>query len=102
MALFVVIGLDDQPQSIAKRDSLRPQHRAYVRGDQSRIRFVGPIMNDDNDVISGSLYLYEADTAEQILEWFKDEPFYKAGVYKQFLIRPFEVRKCDIPFTELR
>ena len=96
MPLFVVIGIDDWPASVARRDALRPQHLAYVRKDHSAIRLVGPMLEDDG-AISGSLYIFEAGSAADIRAWLADEPYANGRVYRELIVRGFEVRKNDLP-----
>jgi uncharacterized protein YciI len=100
MQLFVVIGLDDRPGSIQKRNENRPAHGAYVRANDAPIRLVGPMFDDDGE-INGSLYIFEAGSADEIRAWLEPEPFHRAGVYRELIIRPFEVRRNQLPLREL-
>ena len=96
MALFVVIGLDDEPESFERRNALRTEHLRFVETIEDSIRMVGPTFNKDN-VINGSIYLMEAEDEAVVRARFETEPYYRGGVYRDFLVRPFEVRKCDMP-----
>jgi uncharacterized protein YciI len=96
MQLYMVIGIDDRPHSVARRDALRAQHVAYVRGDEGAIRMVGPLREEDDDTISGSVYIFEAESAAWIWAWLDKEPYYKGGVYREMIVRPYEIRKNEL------
>jgi uncharacterized protein len=100
VALYVVIGFDDDERSPATRDALRPRHLEYVRADDAAIQFVGPVLRDDQ-TICGSLYVFEAPSAAHVQRWLDDEPYYQGGVYREVVIAPFEVRKNVLPHRRL-
>jgi hypothetical protein len=47
---------------------------------------------DDNETMIGSLFLFEADTKEEIVAFNKADPFTAAGVWKSVNIHPFSKR----------
>ena len=49
MPLFAAIGLDHPPHSMDKRDVNRDGHRAYVWDNDAPIRFVGVMLDDDDN-----------------------------------------------------
>ncbi len=101
MPLYIVVALDDEEHSVARRDALRSQHLEYVLADDSAIQFVGPMRRDDDGSICGSIYVFEAPSAAQVQRWLDDEPYHLGGVYREVLIRPFEVRKNQLPHRDL-
>ena len=88
MPLFAVIGLD-LPDALGKRNAGLADHRAYLKAHDERMLLVGPL-RDDSGNSCGSVYVFEADSSNQIQEWLSREPFVKAGVYDSLLIRRFE------------
>ena len=100
MALYLVIGFDDEERSNATRDALRPRHLDYVLADDAAIQFVGPMRRED-DAICGSVYVFEAPSAAHVQQWLDEEPYYQGGVYREVVIRPFEVRKNVLPHRRL-
>jgi uncharacterized protein YciI len=96
MGLFIAIGFDDEPKSKQRRDDYRAAHRAYVRSNDAKIRLVGPFLDADGGQCA-SMYIFEADSPEEIRAWFAEEPFYKGGVYKELVIRSFIVGKNELP-----
>lgn len=90
MPLFAVIGLDHPPHSMKLRDAHRADHRTYVWRHDERIRLVGPLLDAEGNQ-SGSFYIFEADTEADVRAWLENEPFVKAGVYRDLVIRRFVV-----------
>jgi uncharacterized protein YciI len=100
MALYIVIGFDHEARP-GTRDALRSQHLAFVLADHSAIQFVGPMRREDDETICGSVYVFEAPSAAHVQRWLDDEPYYRGGVYREVVIRPFEVRKNELPHRAL-
>ena len=100
MPLYIVIGFDDEARPGA-RDALRSRHLEFVLSDDSAIQFVGPMRREDDRTICGSVYVFEAPSAAHVQEWLDEEPYYQGGVYREVVIRPFDVRKNQLPHREL-
>lgn len=83
MPLFAVIGFDHPPHSMELREKLRPQHRAYSQGKGEMTRLAGALYDPEGNQC-GTLKIFEADNAQQVWDWYKDEPFFTNGVYKDF------------------
>ena len=90
MALFVMIGTDHPPHSMPLRDSIRPEHRDYVLGNAGKIRLAGAFV-DGQDNQCGTMLVFEADSAEEVWDWIRAEPFYKAGVYADMQVRAWNL-----------
>jgi uncharacterized protein YciI len=88
MALYAVIGLDHPPHSMSRREASRQAHRTYVLDNREAIRFVGVMLDDDNNQC-GSFYLFEADNEQVIREWLREEPFFQTEVYERVVVRRF-------------
>ena len=101
MALYVVVALDDEEHSVARRDALRSRHLDYVLTDDRAIQVVGPMLREDDGGFCGSIYVFEAPSAAHVQRWLDDEPYHRGGVYRDVLIRPFEVRKNQLPHRDL-
>jgi uncharacterized protein len=99
MPLYVVIGVDKLPDSHCRRSALLPQHRAYLEANDDRIALVGP-MRDASGRSCGSVYIFEAQSPEEIDEWLRHEPFVQAGVYDNLLIRRFDPVMSRLPMRD--
>ncbi|MER3420861.1 MAG: hypothetical protein C4290_10205 [Chloroflexota bacterium] len=69
-----------------KVQSVRPVHREYLAKlkEQGRLVASGPFADG-----SGALIIYEADSPEQAEALLKADPFYQAGVFLSWRIRPW-------------
>ncbi len=96
MPLFAVIAFDDTPRSAELRTKHRAEHRAYSKAHDANTRFAGAFYGDDGNQC-GTFKLFEAENAEELWDWYRNEPFYKAGVYKSFEILDFRVALSRFP-----
>jgi uncharacterized protein YciI len=96
MAFFMLTALDDLPDSVKKREAVRPKHLAYMRTIAGPIVVAGPLFDADGKQ-SGSFYVMEADSEQAVHEMFKNEPFRQAGVYKDFIVRRLELAFSRLP-----
>jgi len=85
MPFFAVIGFDHPPHSMALRDQFRPQHRAYVKGNDQQLRFAAAMLDGKGNQC-GTVLFFEADSAQQVRQWTSEEPFCNSGVYKDLHI----------------
>ena len=81
--------LMDKPDSAELRQSMRPQHKAYLAAAAERIAFAGPFTSDDGQTMIGSLLAIDFDSREAAMEWLKAEPFTQAGLYASTSVQPF-------------
>ena len=79
-ALFY--GLDT-PDGMAKRAEHRAAHEAYLNDHGDMIMARGPLQNDDGTETVGSVILLDLPDLETGRKLFEDEPFHKAGVYRE-------------------
>ena len=81
--------LMDKPDSAELRQSMRPQHKAYLAAAADRIAFAGPFTSDDGQTMIGSLLAIDFASREAAMEWLKAEPFTQAGLYASTSVQPF-------------
>lgn len=90
MPLFIAVGFDHPPHSMALREKLRDQHRRYVLERADPIRFAGPTVDGAGNQ-SGTLYIFEAEAIETVQAWLAAEPFVANGVYAAMEVRPWRL-----------
>ena len=81
--------LMDKPDSAELRQSMRPQHKAYLAAAAERIAFAGPFTSDDGQTMIGSLLAIDFASRSAAMEWLKAEPFTQAGLYASTSVQPF-------------
>jgi uncharacterized protein len=76
---FVFRGID-QANSLWLRERTTPAHRDYVRNHPTvKMIHGGPLY--DGDLQIGTCLILGGDQIEDIQEWVKECPFYKAGLF---------------------
>ena len=96
MPLYAVIGLDHPPHSMAKRNSVRQEHRQFVIDNDEVVSLTGPFLDEQGNQC-GSFYIFEAENEQEVRDWLDREPFVAAGVYKELIIRRFQVGMNRLP-----
>jgi uncharacterized protein YciI len=85
---FVLI-CEDKPASLDLRLANRENHLAYVDTKKAAIRLAGPMLSDDGEGMVGSLFIIEADSAEDVKALNAEDPYTLAGLFGRVTIRPF-------------
>ena len=69
-----------------KIESVRPTHRAYLRGllEKGKLAISGPTLDG-----YGALIVYEADSPEEAEALLKGDPFHANGIFVRWTIRPW-------------
>jgi len=87
---------EDQPDSLALRKQIRPQHlqRLHALIEQGRLLIAGPHpavdSADPGDAgYSGSLIVAEFDDLASAQAWADQEPYLLGGVYRSVTVKPF-------------
>ena len=94
--LYAIIATDIK-NSLNKRLQARPDHLARLETLKSEGRLVlaGPHpaidSNDPGEAgFTGSLVVAEFDTLQDAQSWANEDPYIKAGVYDQVIVKPFK------------
>lgn len=94
--LYAIIATDSE-SSLSKRIKARPDHLARLETLQSEGRLIlaGPHpaidSNDPGEAgFTGSLVVAEFDTLQDAQDWANEDPYIKAGVYEQVIVKPFK------------
>jgi uncharacterized protein YciI len=75
-------------QDKALVESHRPAHRAYLTSlvEKNQLFAAGPFEDG-----YGALIVYEADSPEAVEALMKADPFFAAGVFLKWTVRPWKV-----------
>jgi len=77
------------PDALAKRESAMAAHLAFLRGNQDRIRFAGPLLADDGVTPIGSWLMVDSPSREAATAFIADEGFNRAGMFSSIEIKRF-------------
>lgn len=93
---YVIIGKDIE-NSLQLRMETRDSHLARLNylTEQGRILVAGPIPVIDNEDpgeagFSGSVIIAEFESLENAKDWANQDPYVKAGVFKEITVKPFK------------
>jgi hypothetical protein len=94
--LYALIS-EDLPGTLDQRLAARPAHleRLEQLRDAGRLVLAGPHPAIDSEDpgpagFTGSLVVAEFDSLEDAQSWADADPYVKAGVYRQVIVKPFK------------
>lgn len=87
MTLYAVMSWDS-PGSAVPRAAHRDAHFAHIGTIVDKIAVAGPL-KDDAGTIIGSLVVLKVDSRAEAEAVLKTDPYYAAGVWKEWDIHPF-------------
>ena len=87
-----VILCKDKPNSFEKRMGIIDEHRRYLASNPIKTLISGPLTDVSGKVMNGSFFMVEADTENEVKEFQSNDPIFKAGVWDQGTISPFNKR----------
>lgn len=95
--MLYMICATDTPDSLEKRLSVRPDHLARLEllKDDGRLVMAGPFPAIDSPDpgpagFTGSLVVAEFESLEDAQQWADDDPYVKAGVYAEVIVKPYK------------
>jgi uncharacterized protein YciI len=101
MPHFLIIAIDHEPHSMPLRNEKRSDHRRYVLENDSAIRLAGALTDDQGNQC-GSLYSFEAESADAVRAWLEAEPFFRSGVYATVRVVEWNPALNRLPSLEWR
>jgi uncharacterized protein YciI len=94
MDYLVIMRMGDtkDPEIQRKRAELRAEHlaRAASFRDRGHVILGGAILEEDGTP-AGSAAVARFETRAEVEAWLKDDPWTKAGVWRDFEIIPFKI-----------
>ncbi len=91
--MHYVIFAKDKPNHVEKRLANYDAHKAYLGGNPIKFLVSGPLVDEgDRETMLGSFFLVEADNIEEVREFNRNDPFFKAGIWESINIEPFNLR----------
>jgi uncharacterized protein len=90
--MHYIVHCLDHDGAVEKRLANYDAHKAYLGAAKTKTLISGPLLSDDNETMIGSLFLFEADSKEEIIAFNKADPFTAASVWKTVSIHPFSKR----------
>lgn len=85
---FVVHCLD-KAGALPTRLQNYDAHKAYLASGSVQTVVSGPLVADDGETMIGSMFIFEADSKDEVIAFNKADPFAKAGVWDSVSINAF-------------
>jgi uncharacterized protein len=80
----------DRPDTTALLERFTEKHWSFMDGYADRLIARGPTLTADGNQHTGSLHIVDLAAADDTEPFAYQEPFYKAGVYAEVMIRRWE------------
>lgn len=84
-----ILFCEDKADSEALRLANREAHLSWVANKTDDIVLAGPMLSDDGEHMLGSMFILEVDSADAVRAFNSDDPYTKAGLWGNVVIRPF-------------
>ena len=81
----------DKADGLELRMKVRETHLEYLRSVGDRLMTAGPILSDDGKTPIGSLLIVEADSLEDARAFAADDPYAKAGLFRESTVWPWRL-----------
>lgn len=91
--MHYIVYCNDKPNHVEKRLENYEAHKTYLLSNPIKFLVSGPLVDEgDRETMLGSFFLVEADNIEQVQEFNRNDPFFKADIWQDIVIRPFNLR----------
>ena len=86
-----VILCKDKLNSLNERMKIIDEHRAYLSTNPIKTLISSPLTDKEGNM-NGSFFMVEADNEEEIRVFQRNDPIFKANIWKEITISPFNKR----------
>jgi len=80
----------DHPGSAALRDRHRAAHQEFLKANEKKIVFGGPLKDAADGPSTGALIVVDCATRAEAEALVGADPFYRGGVYESVSVRAFK------------
>ena len=88
-----VVHCIDHKDGLPKRLANYDAHKAYLGAPGSVSTVIsGPLVADDGETMIGSMFVFEAEEKQDVVDFNANDPFSKAAVWAEVRIHPFLMR----------
>ena len=80
----------DRPDSAGLRDQHRGAHQDFLKKNERKIVFGGPLKNTADGASTGALIVVNCATREEAEALIRADPYNRGGVYESVAVRAFK------------
>lgn len=88
--MLFMVQCFDKPDSLALRMATRPAHVEYVKSRIEHVIIAGALLADDGETMIGSGYVLDFPDRAAIDDFYREDPYVKAGLYQSIVIKPYK------------
>lgn len=89
--MHCVVHCVDHPNSLQLRKDALQEHVAYLNSVKTKIVVAGPLMSKDGLMMIGSMFILDVNNLDEAIEFNKNDPFNKSGVWQRVDVNSFRV-----------
>ena len=86
MAFFAVIFEDDAAKSADIRGTYTEDHIAWLGQNTDKVLLAGALSPGEGGAAHGALWIFKAESAEEVRQILSGDPFYREGLRKSVRI----------------
>ena len=95
--MLYIVYCKDKPNHVDIRLANYDAHKAYLGSGPINFLMSGPCVSEsDHETMIDSFFLVEADNVEQVEEFNRNDPFFKAEIWESIHIQAFSKRVDNI------
>lgn len=82
----------DHDEALLLRLEHYEAHKSYIASGGVRTVISGPLLASDGETMIGSLFIFEAASLAEVVEFNANDPFARAGVWAEVRVHAFNLR----------
>jgi uncharacterized protein len=98
MPLFTLTCLDIE-NGVALRQSVRPDHLAYLENHRDSVKLAGPLLHHETGTPIGSHLIIEAQDLKAVQDFATNDPYAKAGLFGSTQIHAFRATIGSLAYS---
>ena len=87
-----IIVCKDKADALKRRMAVIDEHRKYLSTNPIKTLVSGPLTDLDGKTMNGSFFMVKADSEEEIRVFQRNDPIFKANIWDEITISPFNKR----------
>lgn len=88
--MHFIIHCTDKLGAAQVRADNRPAHVVFLKANRDNIYTAGPTLNDDGEVMNGSLLIVDLPDRAAVDAFAAADPYAQAGLFESVIIKPWK------------
>ncbi|CVI64054.1 YciI family protein (plasmid) [Agrobacterium leguminum] len=87
--MHYVVHCIDHSDGLSRRLENYEAHKAHLATGAVKTVVSGPLVADDGETMIGSMFIFEANSKDEVIAFNANDPFRRANVWAEVRIHPF-------------